>query len=130
MAMPSGKIATYIGFARRARKVKVGVNAISTVKGRIPLMLVCATGFGKHTKRCKEPCKKAWRNACYDKNNHCGRLFRQRKRAACRNLRRKPVGSDTKKSYGRIRNYRRLRQFNGREERYFFDKESCERRRR
>ena len=43
MAMPSGKIATYIGFARRARKVKVGVNAISTVKGRIPLMLVCAT---------------------------------------------------------------------------------------
>ena len=43
MSMPSGKIATYIGFARRARKVKVGVNAISTVKGQIPLMLVCAT---------------------------------------------------------------------------------------
>lgn len=43
MPMPNGKIATYIGFARRARKVKVGVNAISTVKGRIPLMLVCAT---------------------------------------------------------------------------------------
>ena len=43
MPMPNGKIATYIGFARRARKVKVGVNAISTVKGRIPLMIVCAT---------------------------------------------------------------------------------------
>lgn len=43
MPMPEGKIATYIGFARRARRVKVGVNAISTVKGRIPLMLVCHT---------------------------------------------------------------------------------------
>lgn len=35
------KILSYIGFALRARKVKKGVNACSTLKGKVPLFILC-----------------------------------------------------------------------------------------
>lgn len=37
------KIYSYIGFAVKAGKVRLGVNAISTLKGSIPLLLLCST---------------------------------------------------------------------------------------
>ncbi len=37
------KIYSYIGFAVKAGKVRLGVNAISTLKGGIPLLLLCGT---------------------------------------------------------------------------------------
>ncbi len=37
------KIYTYIGFAIKAGKVRTGVNAITTLKGDIPLLLLCGS---------------------------------------------------------------------------------------
>ncbi|MBQ3165943.1 MAG: hypothetical protein IKD14_04250 [Clostridia bacterium] len=37
------KIRSYIGFAIRAGKVRTGVNAISTLKKSVPLLLLCST---------------------------------------------------------------------------------------
>ncbi len=37
------KLRTYIGFAIKAGKVRTGVNAIGTLKGRIPLLILCST---------------------------------------------------------------------------------------
>ena len=35
------KILSYIGFAIRARNVKMGVNSCETLKGRVPLFILC-----------------------------------------------------------------------------------------
>ncbi len=35
------KILSYIGFALKARKVKMGVNACNTIKGRVPVFILC-----------------------------------------------------------------------------------------
>lgn len=37
------KIYTFIGFAIKARKIRIGVNAIATLKGNVPLLLLCRT---------------------------------------------------------------------------------------
>ena len=37
------KILTFIGFALRARKVRCGVNAISTIKKKVKLLILCQT---------------------------------------------------------------------------------------
>lgn len=39
----NGKIYTYVGFSIRSGKVKLGVNAVSFYKGKIPLMILCDT---------------------------------------------------------------------------------------
>lgn len=44
------KIYTYIGFAVKAGKVRLGVNAIGTIKNTIPLMLLCDTA-SENTKK-------------------------------------------------------------------------------
>lgn len=44
------KIHTYIGFAVRSGKVKLGVNAIRTVKGKIPLLILCSSA-SENTKK-------------------------------------------------------------------------------
>lgn len=36
-----GKVFTYLGFAKKAGKIKAGVNSISTLRGNIPLMIIC-----------------------------------------------------------------------------------------
>lgn len=41
--MQQDKIHSYIGFAIRANKVRLGVNAIASLKGSIPLLLLCNT---------------------------------------------------------------------------------------
>ncbi len=35
------KILSYIGFALKARKIKMGVNACNTLKGRVPVFILC-----------------------------------------------------------------------------------------
>lgn len=37
------KIISYIGFAIRARKIKMGVNACNTIKGGVGLFVLCHT---------------------------------------------------------------------------------------
>ncbi len=44
------KIHTYIGFALKAGKVRLGVNAICTIKGQVPLLLLCNTA-SENTKK-------------------------------------------------------------------------------
>ena len=44
------KIVSYIGFAVKARKVKLGVNAIDTVKSGVCLLVVCASA-AKNTQK-------------------------------------------------------------------------------
>ena len=39
--MEKNKVSTFIGFAVRARKVKCGVNAIKTIKGSVPVIVIC-----------------------------------------------------------------------------------------
>ena len=39
--MEKNKVVTFIGFAVRARKVKCGVNAIKTLKGSVPVIVIC-----------------------------------------------------------------------------------------
>lgn len=46
----NGKIYTYIGFSIRARKILLGVNAISFCKRKIPLMILCGTA-SENTKK-------------------------------------------------------------------------------
>ena len=41
--MEKNKVVTFIGFAVRARKVKCGVNAIKTIKGNVPVIVICKT---------------------------------------------------------------------------------------
>ncbi len=41
--MQKSKILTFIGFALKARKVKCGVNAVKTLKGSAPVMIICKT---------------------------------------------------------------------------------------
>ena len=41
--METSKILTFIGFSIRARKVRSGVNAIKTLKGGVPLLILCHT---------------------------------------------------------------------------------------
>lgn len=41
--MERNKVVTFIGFAIRARKVKCGVNAIKTLKGSVPVIIICKT---------------------------------------------------------------------------------------
>ena len=41
--MQNNKIFTYVGFAKRAQKLKAGTNAIKTLKKDVYLMLVCET---------------------------------------------------------------------------------------
>ena len=39
--MEKNKIITYVGFALRARKIKCGVNAVKTIKGKAYALIVC-----------------------------------------------------------------------------------------
>ncbi len=41
--MQNSKPLTFIGFAIKARKVRCGVGAISTLKGKVPLLIICST---------------------------------------------------------------------------------------
>lgn len=41
--LEKSKLLTYIGFAIRARKVRSGVNAISTLKGGVKVLIICGT---------------------------------------------------------------------------------------
>ena len=41
--MENSKLLTYIGFAIKARKVRAGVNAISTLKGGVKVLIICET---------------------------------------------------------------------------------------
>lgn len=46
----NNKIFTYVGFAIRSGKVKLGVNAIASCRGKIPLMILCDTA-SENTKK-------------------------------------------------------------------------------
>lgn len=37
------KILSYIGFAKKSGKLRCGVNAISTIKGGVKLLIICKT---------------------------------------------------------------------------------------
>jgi len=53
------KIISYIGFALRARKVKLGVNAAETAKiGAIKLLVLCSTASENTVKDAKSLAKK------------------------------------------------------------------------
>ncbi len=41
--MEQSKVLTFIGFSLRARKVRKGVNAISTLKNRVGVLILCKT---------------------------------------------------------------------------------------
>ena len=41
--MNNSKPLTFIGFAIKARKVRFGVNAVATLKPKIPLLILCDT---------------------------------------------------------------------------------------
>lgn len=41
--MEKSKPLTFIGFAIRARKVRAGVNAIATLKGKVKVLIICQT---------------------------------------------------------------------------------------
>ena len=41
MSEINGTVFSYLGFAKKAGKLKAGVNAISTLRGAIPLMILC-----------------------------------------------------------------------------------------
>ena len=41
--MERNKVVTFVGFALKARKAKCGVNAIKTIKGYAPVILICKT---------------------------------------------------------------------------------------
>ena len=41
--MINSKPLTFIGFAIKARKVKFGVNAVATLKPKVPLLILCST---------------------------------------------------------------------------------------
>jgi len=48
------KIFTYVGFAKRARKLKTGTNAIKTVKNGVYLIIVCKTASENAKKEAKK----------------------------------------------------------------------------
>lgn len=50
MGSMQDKIYTYIGFAIKAGKVRIGVNSVLTQKGSIPLLLLCASA-SENTKK-------------------------------------------------------------------------------
>lgn len=52
------KIHTYIGFAVKSGKVRLGVNAIYTLKGSIPLLLLCDSASENTKKEAKKIAKK------------------------------------------------------------------------
>ena len=41
--MEKSKPLTFIGFAIRARKIRAGVNAIATLKGKVKVLIICQT---------------------------------------------------------------------------------------
>ena len=41
MSNVKDKIFSYLGFAKKAGKMKAGVNAVATLKGRVPLIVLC-----------------------------------------------------------------------------------------
>ena len=41
--MENNKIYTYIGFAIKSRKIRCGFNSVATLKGKVPLLLLCKT---------------------------------------------------------------------------------------
>lgn len=43
MTTMNGKIYTYLGFAIKMGRAKLGVGAVEFTKGKIPLMLLCST---------------------------------------------------------------------------------------
>lgn len=49
MALKS-KAYTFIGFAVKARKIKCGVNAVATIKGSAPLLILCRSA-SENTKK-------------------------------------------------------------------------------
>lgn len=58
MAEVRDKIYTYIGFAIRSGKIRIGVNAIQTLKGNIPLLLLCNTASNNTVKDAQKLAKK------------------------------------------------------------------------
>ncbi len=52
------KVLSYIGFAVKAGKVRTGVNVAKTVKGRVPLMIICETASENTLKEATEIAKK------------------------------------------------------------------------
>ncbi len=52
------KIHTYIGFAQKAGKFRLGVNAIYTLKGIVPLLLLCDSASENTKKEAKKIAKK------------------------------------------------------------------------
>ena len=60
--MNNSKPLTFIGFAIKARKVRCGVGAISTLKGKVPLLIICSTAsdntFDEAVKLSKKLCSK------------------------------------------------------------------------
>ena len=41
MSKVKEKIFSYLGFAKKAGKIKAGVNAVASLRGRIPLLMLC-----------------------------------------------------------------------------------------
>lgn len=52
--MLNNKIFSYVGFAKRALKLKAGTNAIKTVKKDVYLMIVCETASQNAIKESKK----------------------------------------------------------------------------
>ena len=52
--MINNKIFTYVGFSKRAGKLKTGVNAIKTVKKGIYLIIVCNTASANSVKEAEK----------------------------------------------------------------------------
>ena len=56
--MQKSKIITFIGFSIKARKVKFGVNAVKTLKGNVPLLIICHTASKNTVDECVGIAKK------------------------------------------------------------------------
>lgn len=41
--LEKSKVLTFIGFALKSRKVRCGVNAVKTIKGKVNLLILCKT---------------------------------------------------------------------------------------
>ena len=62
MSNVKDKIFSYLGFAKKAGKMKAGVNAVATLKGRVPLIVLCDSA-SENTKKDALSLAKKYRSA-------------------------------------------------------------------
>lgn len=69
------KIHTYIGFSLKSGKVRLGVNAILTIKGKIPLLILCDSASDNTKKDALKIAKKYNSSIILCKNEKLEDLF-------------------------------------------------------